>query len=97
MNYPVHARAVPLHFHFNVQIHAADYVRLGPHLKSWEHLSALLVLNQFPLEDLQRLLVIELSMQCRQQVLTKLRSRIATAETKHVQQLIDHALPGKKT
>lgn len=85
-------RCLPLQFHFNVHISNADYVRLGPALKSWSHLNELLVLGQFPLEDLKRLLILELALQRRKQVMEKLRSRITTAESKHIQLLVAHAL-----
>lgn len=84
--------ALPLQFYFNVHISWEDYRRLGPNLSSWSRLNELLILGQFPLEDLKRLLILELSIARRKQVLEKLQSRISTAETKHIQSIVNNAL-----
>lgn len=86
-----------LQFYLNVQIDMEDYTRLGPNLFSWRHLNELLILGVFPLDDLKRLLILELALQRRKQVLTKLRSRIKTAESQHIIRLISNALPQAAT
>ena len=95
--YQTPPHALLLQHYLNVHISAEDYVRLGPALGSWAHLNELLVLRQFSVLDLKRLLVLEVSLQNRKQVLLKLRSRILTAESKHIQTLIENALAGKNS
>jgi hypothetical protein len=88
----LHSRSLPLQFYFNTIITPDDYVRLGPNLSSWTRLNDLLILGQFTIMDLKKLLILELAFGCRKQVLTKLRSRITTAESKHIKLLITNAL-----
>lgn len=80
--------------YFNEVITPDDIVRLGTNLNSWHHLNELLILDQFSLSDLKKLLILETEGKQRQQVLTNLCSKIKTKETKHVRTIIQlHTAP----
>jgi len=88
--------ALQLQMYFNIRLTPADLVRLGSNLNSWSHLNELLVLDQFSLEDLKKLLTLEVVGKQRKQVLTNLTSKIKTKETKHVQSIIAQCLHRKE-
>lgn len=86
------ATTYPLIAYLQITLTVGDRVRLGSQLSTWAHLNEMFLLNQFTIEDTKKLLVLELDGACRKQVLTKLRSRLKTKESNHVQQLITSAL-----
>lgn len=88
----INPEVYPLVTHLNVFMMNSDWKRLAAPLRTWNHLSHLLSLDQFPLLDLKKMLVVELNGKRRGIVLEKLTSRIATTETAHIRRIIEYAL-----
>lgn len=60
----------------NVTLTEDDVARLGPHLKNYNHLNEILLLNELSIEDVQKMYLLEHKGRRRAPILRRLRGRI---------------------
>jgi hypothetical protein len=68
----------------DVVVTNGDSVRLGPHLTNYNRLNEILILNNLPIEDVQKMILLELKGKSRQFILRKLVGRLKSKERKQL-------------
>ena len=63
-----------------VRVTSHDRARLSPHLAGWNHLQEMLLLEDFTLEEIKMLLLIEAEGACRQTIMDRLIARMKKME-----------------
>ena len=64
----------------NLRVSKGDESRLSPHLRNYNLLNEILILNGLDVKDVQRMILIELQGKSRQFILNKLVSRLKSQE-----------------
>lgn len=64
----------------NLKVSKGDEARLSPHLRNYNRLNEILILNGLDIKDVQRMILIELKGKSRQFILNKLVSRLKSQE-----------------
>lgn len=67
-----------------VHVTARDRARLAPHLAGWNHLQEVLLLEEFSLDEIKMLVLIEAEGQCRQTIMDRLLARMKKMERKEL-------------
>lgn len=63
-----------------VRVTARDRARLAPHLAGWNHLQEMLLLEDFTLEEIKMLILLEVEGSRRQTILDRLLARMKKME-----------------
>ena len=80
---------LPTIFREQPKLDPQDWLRLVPNLVNWNHLNEILLLGQLSEDDLKKLVLIELKLKHRKDIINKLIGRIMTIQREETWEKVD--------